>query len=79
MERTCGDVLFLRLQDGRPVDHVPAFAGITPAGQVDFCAGADRCPSVQPFAYQDDLETPGISPRSARPRKHSLQRPNLRR
>ena len=31
------------------------------------------------FDYQDDLETPGISPRSASPRKHSRQMPNLRR
>src|SRR5437016_12490244 len=29
--------------------------------------------------YQDDLETPGISPFGARPRKHRRQRPNLRR
>src|SRR5712692_4551673 len=29
--------------------------------------------------YQDDLETPGISPRSANPRKHRRQMPNLRR
>src|SRR6202030_1554247 len=29
--------------------------------------------------YQDDFETPGISPRSAKPRKHRRQRPNLRR
>src|SRR5271169_6350352 len=29
--------------------------------------------------YQDDFETPGISPRKARPRKHNRQRPNLRR
>ena len=33
MERTCGDVLFLLSQDGPLSDHVPAFAGITPAGQ----------------------------------------------
>src|SRR5271154_6086663 len=32
-----------------------------------------------PFNYQDDFETPGISPRNARPRKHKRQRPNLRR
>jgi hypothetical protein len=30
-----------------------------------------------PF-YHDDFETPGISPRSANPRKHSRQMPNLR-
>ena len=29
--------------------------------------------------YQDDFETPGISPRSANPRKHRRQIPNLRR
>jgi hypothetical protein len=29
--------------------------------------------------YQDDFETPGISPRSARLRKHKRQMPNLRR
>ena len=29
-------------------------------------------------AHQDDLETPGISPFSASPRKHSRQRPNFR-
>jgi len=29
--------------------------------------------------YHDDLETPGISPFNARPRKHRRQRPNLRR
>src|SRR5581483_451616 len=28
--------------------------------------------------YQDDLETPGISPRNASPRKHKRQMPNLR-
>jgi hypothetical protein len=31
-----------------------------------------------PNLYQDDFETPGISPRNARPRKHSRQIPNLR-
>src|SRR5580698_2279288 len=30
-------------------------------------------------AYQLDLTTPGISPLSARPRKHRRQMPNLRR
>ena len=29
--------------------------------------------------YQDDFETPGISPRSASCRKHKRQMPNLRR
>src|ERR1700686_316774 len=29
--------------------------------------------------YQDDLETPGISPRSASPLKHKRHSPNLRR
>ena len=29
--------------------------------------------------YQDDFETPGISPRSASPRKHRRHTPNLRR
>jgi len=29
--------------------------------------------------YQDDFETPGISPRNAKPRKHRRQIPNLRR
>jgi hypothetical protein len=29
--------------------------------------------------YQDDFETPGISPRNAKPRKHKRQSPNLRR
>src|ERR1700676_3317753 len=29
--------------------------------------------------YHDDFETPGISPRSASPRKHKRQMPNLRR
>jgi hypothetical protein len=28
--------------------------------------------------YQDDFETPGISPFSARPRKHRRHNPNLR-
>jgi hypothetical protein len=28
--------------------------------------------------YQDDFETPGISPRKASPRKHKRQMPNLR-
>jgi hypothetical protein len=28
--------------------------------------------------YQDDFETPGISPRSASPRKHRRQSPNFR-
>src|SRR5436305_3781216 len=31
------------------------------------------------FSYQLDLETPGISPLSARPRKHKRHRANLRR
>ena len=30
------------------------------------------------FSYQDDLETPGTSPRNANPRKHNRQMPNLR-
>jgi hypothetical protein len=29
--------------------------------------------------YQDDFETPGISPRNAKPRKHRRHSPNLRR
>src|ERR1700748_3617430 len=29
--------------------------------------------------YQDDFATPGISPRSAKPRKHNRQTPNFRR
>ena len=29
-------------------------------------------------SYQDDFETPGISPRNAKPRKHNRQMPNLR-
>src|SRR6185437_8111739 len=33
----------------------------------------------RPGYYHDDFETPGISPRSASPRKHRRQRPNLRR
>jgi len=33
--------------------------------------------SLFPY-YHDDFETPGISPRSASPRKHSRQMPNLR-
>jgi hypothetical protein len=38
-----------------------------------------RSPSVQRTAfYQDDFETPGISPRSARLRKHRRQIPNFR-
>src|SRR5215469_4196804 len=32
-----------------------------------------------PLFYQDDFETPGISPRNASPRKHRRQMPNLRR
>jgi hypothetical protein len=32
-----------------------------------------------PHFYQDDFETPGISPRNAKPRKHRRQIPNLRR
>jgi hypothetical protein len=28
--------------------------------------------------YQDDFETPGISPRNARERKHNRHSPNLR-
>jgi hypothetical protein len=31
------------------------------------------------LSYQDDFETPGISPRNANPRKQSRQMPNLRR
>src|SRR5689334_2106688 len=31
------------------------------------------------LVYQDDFETPGISPRRAKPRKHKRQMPNLRR
>ena len=30
------------------------------------------------FFYQDDFDTPGISPRSANCRKHNRQMPNLR-
>jgi hypothetical protein len=36
----------------------------------------NRTPDAHP--YQDDFETPGISPRSASPRKHNRQMPNLR-
>src|SRR5450755_3155770 len=40
------------------------------------CAGVG---DSLPLRYHDDFETPGISPRKARPRKHSRQIPNLRR
>jgi len=33
MERTCGAVLFPPVRDGPNADHVPAVAGLTPAGQ----------------------------------------------
>jgi len=35
--------------------------------------------STEALFYQDDFETPGTSPRSASPRKHNRQMPNLRR
>src|SRR5476649_2301176 len=39
-----------------------------------------RAPVCRPgWYYQLDLTTPGISPLSARPRKHRRQQPNLRR
>jgi len=36
-------------------------------------------PTARAHPYQDDFETPGISPRKARPRKQSRHTPNLRR
>ena len=39
----------------------------------------DRQPMTDDCLHQDDFETPGISPRSANPRKHRRHRPNLRR
>src|SRR5205823_14780149 len=38
-----------------------------------------RTLSAESLFYQDDLETPGISPRRASPRKHKRHTPNLRR
>src|SRR5580704_12707413 len=35
-------------------------------------------PCASQHFYQDDFETPGISPRKAKPRKHRRQMPNLR-
>src|SRR5437763_16937556 len=35
--------------------------------------------AIYAHPYQDDFETPGISPRNASPRKHRRQIPNLRR
>src|SRR5579862_2364335 len=45
------------------------------------CREGSLPPNNSPDAhrYQDDFETPGISPRSARLRKHNRQMPNLRR
>jgi hypothetical protein len=37
----------------------------------------DRKPTTG--SYQDDFETPGISPLKASPRKHKRHTPNLRR
>jgi len=37
-----------------------------------------RVGNSSPIPYQDDFDTPGISPRKAKPRKHSRQIPNLR-
>jgi hypothetical protein len=39
-------------------------------GRINHATGAHH--------YQDDFDTPGISPRSASPRKHKRQMPNLR-
>jgi hypothetical protein len=39
----------------------------------------DRRRTTNDACHQDDFETPGISPRSASPRKHKRQIPNLRR
>jgi len=45
-----------------------------------FCATlGGRTNPVAFRRYQDDLETPGISPRNANPRKQRRQMPNLRR
>src|SRR5713101_9493165 len=38
-----------------------------------------QLPAANCFLYQDDFMTPGISPLSARPRKHKRHRPNFRR
>jgi hypothetical protein len=42
------------------------------------CARARAPALLVKLIYQDDFETPGISPRSARPRKHKRQSPNFR-
>jgi hypothetical protein len=42
-----------------------------------FASMRNRTPGALP--YHEDFETPGISPRSASPRKHKRQMPNLRR
>ena len=38
-----------------------------------------RVGGTEPNPYQDDFATPGISPRSANPRKHNRHNPNFRR
>jgi hypothetical protein len=44
-----------------------------------FVLADGRWPSAKGRFYQDDLETPGTSPRSASCRKHNRQMLNLRR
>jgi hypothetical protein len=44
---------------------------------LDF-ANDQRLAANDLFPYHEDFETPGISPRSARLRKHKRQMPNLR-
>jgi len=47
-------------------------------GRSSLVVGQQRTTGGQRLLYQDDFETPGISPRSANPRKHRRQIPNLR-
>src|SRR5438093_1370606 len=50
-----------------------------PAAALLVWRGRPRPRSLCLLPYQDDFETPGISPRSANPRKHRRQMPNFRR
>ncbi len=68
------------LLSGLPVKE-PAATSVTPSTLLRFRLASlgVRSGLLRGAVYHDDFETPGISPRSASPRKHKRQMPNFRR
>jgi hypothetical protein len=63
----------------RPTENLQRRASYFVVGRGPWSQRPSLTTDDRRLSYQDDFETPGISPRSANPRKQSRQMPNLRR